>query len=416
MSETENVSIRLRLLNPQGQPLGGAVDVDFKPQGPGQMVTVKAASASKDIDVSGLQRTPQGLYQLTVTPTDVFKPASQFVSIPASGFHTLEIVIDRGAPEPGSPAGAVMRRVIGTVRDNFHRPMVGVIVKVFDKDIRSEQPLGRPASTAPSGAYQVTYSDKEFAATDLLTPDIVVRVYGRDEKLLKESTTFYNAPQILQVDIDLSDQSYAGPSEFEQTVQTITPFIGKLLPSELTEDQKTQDITFLANKTGLTRSRIEAFAMAFRFEKNTQLQAGVYYGLILKGASTSTLTQPTANSVATSFDSKATATLAVLMRQNADSLISAIQGAIEANIIPYSLSGEIDYIRKQLVTAQQRYFQSNPEPSSSSSLTLKLSIAGLRGDQIAAFRSLFSGSSGTQQEFWKTLAKTQPFRRRRSHF
>ena len=55
---------------------------------------VKAADASKDIDVLGLQRYPQvQLYEVTVTPTDVFKPTSQFVKIPPSGFNTVEFVI-----------------------------------------------------------------------------------------------------------------------------------------------------------------------------------------------------------------------------------------------------------------------------------------------------------------------------------
>src|ERR1700720_2572337 len=91
-----DICIRLRILNPDRQPLGGTVDLEFKPQNSGQAMTVRAVSASKDIDVRGLQRTPVGLYQLTLIPTDVFKPVSQFVNIPTSGFNTLEIVIDKG--------------------------------------------------------------------------------------------------------------------------------------------------------------------------------------------------------------------------------------------------------------------------------------------------------------------------------
>lgn len=98
-----DTSLRIRVLNPERQALGGTVDIEFKPQTAGQTLNVKGADASKDIDVSGLQRTPQGLYQVTVTPTDVFKPTSQFVTVPASGFNTVEFVIDKGtAAEPGS--------------------------------------------------------------------------------------------------------------------------------------------------------------------------------------------------------------------------------------------------------------------------------------------------------------------------
>ena len=264
-------------------------------------------------------------------------------------------------------------------------------------------------STDASGTYQIAYSKADFAETDLLAADIVVRALGKDGKLLKESDVFYNAPQQLRVDIDLSAQPYAGPSEFEQTVQTIKPFIGKLPPSRLTEDQKTQDITFLVNKTGLARGRVEADVMAFRFEKNTAIEASVFYGLIQHGPSASPLTQPTASSAATNFDSKEAFTFAAFMREDIDSLMTAIQGAIGANIVPYSLTGELDSIKKQLIDAQQKYAEANSAPKSPPSLTLKLGIAGLQGDQVAAFKSLFTQSGGTPQDFWSTLAKDPAF-------
>ena len=91
-----DICIRLRVLNPQRQPLGGTVDIEFQPQDAGRTSKVSGVDASKDIDVKGLQRFPQvHVYQVTVTPTDVFKPTSQFLTIPASGFHTVEFVIDK---------------------------------------------------------------------------------------------------------------------------------------------------------------------------------------------------------------------------------------------------------------------------------------------------------------------------------
>ena len=300
-------------------------------------------------------------------------------------------------------------RVYGAVRDVLQRPLPGAIVKVSDKDIRSEQPLGQPVTTDAAGAYLVSYSLQGFASTDLLAPDIVVRVFGPNEQLLKESAVYYNAPPDLRVDIDLSERSYAGASEFEQTSQTIQPFLGKLSPSDLAEDQKNRDITFLTNKTGLPRPTVEAFAMAFRFYKNVQVQAAVFYGLVQHGPATSPLTQPTAGSFATDFDTRANLTFAALMRQDIDSLMSTVQSAIAANVIPYSLSGEMESIRKQLIAAQQKYAQSNPGPASPPDLTLKLKIAGFEGDQITALQGLFSSSTETPQGFWATLAKNPAF-------
>jgi hypothetical protein len=90
------ICIRLKIQNPKGQPLGGAVNIEFHPQSGGQSTKVSGVDASKDIDVKGLQRFPQvSVYQVTVTPTNVFKPTSQFLTIPASGFNTVTFIVDK---------------------------------------------------------------------------------------------------------------------------------------------------------------------------------------------------------------------------------------------------------------------------------------------------------------------------------
>ena len=92
-----DICIRIRALNPQGQPLGGTVDIEFQPQEGSETTKIRGVDASKDIDVKGLARFPQvNVYEVTVTPTDVFKPTSQFLTIPASGFNTVVFVINKG--------------------------------------------------------------------------------------------------------------------------------------------------------------------------------------------------------------------------------------------------------------------------------------------------------------------------------
>jgi len=91
-----DICIRIRVLNPQGQPLGGTVDIEFQPQGAGETTKVSGVDASQDIDVEHLQRFPQvSVYEVTVTPTDVFRPTSQFLTIPASGFNTVVFTIKK---------------------------------------------------------------------------------------------------------------------------------------------------------------------------------------------------------------------------------------------------------------------------------------------------------------------------------
>lgn len=300
-------------------------------------------------------------------------------------------------------------KVHGTIRDAYQRPLEEAKVKVFDKDIRSEQPLGGPVYTDEAGTYEVEYTQVQFATTDKLAADIIVRVYDQDGKLLQESATYYNAPQQLQVDLDLSGKAYQGPSEFVLMVKSIKPFTGTLPLAQLQEDQQTQDITFLTNKTGLARDRIEALVIAFHFEEDTKIAAHAYYGLIRQGLPGDLLTQFAASSPVTSFASRMSQTFDGLMRESTDSLMSALQQAIDANTIPYSVTAELPGIKDALIAQQQRYLQTHPQAGATSDIQQKLTIAGLQGEETTTFLSLFTANTGTQSTFWSTLAQNPAF-------
>lgn len=399
----ETAIIRLRVLTPQRTPLGGTVNIELRDRKGAPTLMIKGADASKDIDVP--VRIP-GLYELIVTPADNFVPVTRAVNVPLRGVITLEVVVASATPQPPSDA---KYRVYGIVRDALQRPLQGACVKAADKDIRGEQPLGATVVTDACGAYQIAYSQGDFAETDLLAADIIVRVFSKDGQLLKESAPYYNAPEVLRVDLTLSDAVYAGPSEFEQIVATVTPVTGKLALSDLAQNDETQDVTFLTQKTGLPQERIEALAMAFGFEKQSQVPASAFYGLLRHAPATGSLTVPLGVSPATSFDSRAALLFAALMRQDIDSLMSAVQAAIDANVIPFSLGGDLASLRKLLLAAQLAYFKGNPQPASPATLTLKLSIAGLQGEQVAAFKNLLSAAGAPSSEFWATLAKDPAF-------
>jgi len=120
----QDISVRLRVLNPQRQPLDGTVDIELKPLGAGDTVSVKGADASKDIDVSGLQRPPLGIYQVTVTPTDVPVPVSQPLTVPPRGFSTLEFVIDKASVIlPGGDGICIRLRILNPQR----QPLGGTV-------------------------------------------------------------------------------------------------------------------------------------------------------------------------------------------------------------------------------------------------------------------------------------------------
>ncbi|MEP6913860.1 MAG: hypothetical protein ABI923_13950 [bacterium] len=103
MANDQDIALKIRVLNPQGQYLGGTVDLDIKHRTLSDHLEYKSLPAAGEIAIPDLHRAPIGNYQVTVTPTEVFKPQSQFVNIPASGFATMTVTNDRGhvvSPEP----------------------------------------------------------------------------------------------------------------------------------------------------------------------------------------------------------------------------------------------------------------------------------------------------------------------------
>jgi len=89
----EEISLMITVRQPDGSPFPGAVEVEMRHQTLSDRRVVRNASASQPIAIAGLHRTPQGLYQITVTPKDHFSPESQFVNIPASGFASIEFAL-----------------------------------------------------------------------------------------------------------------------------------------------------------------------------------------------------------------------------------------------------------------------------------------------------------------------------------
>jgi Tc toxin complex TcA C-terminal TcB-binding domain/Neuraminidase-like domain/Salmonella virulence plasmid 28.1kDa A protein len=293
-------------------------------------------------------------------------------------------------------------QVMGTVRDQYQQLMANVSVAAFDKDIRSDQELGR-AKTGKTGQYLIGYTKKQFALTDEDQADVFIRVYDSKNKLLYESPVTYNAPAKLEIDVNLSSQPWLGLSDFEKMEAAITPFTGKLPLSSLTENEKVQDISFLTSKTGLPTDKIEELAMAFRFARLTKVEAGVYYGILRENVSDSMLSNALGTLGSGSFESELSATLDGIMRQNIDSLIKAIQKAIADNIIPLTYQKNIGAIQQALQAAMLQYIKEHPVTQGPSTVFQKLTIAGLSANDSSQFISLLSAHVGDYDSFFANL-------------
>ncbi|HYU31282.1 MAG TPA: peptidoglycan-binding protein, partial [Thermoanaerobaculia bacterium] len=278
--------------------------------------------------------------------------------------------------------------VRGRVLSADGRPQPDLLVRAFDRDLRSETLLGESATDA-AGRYDVLYTAEPVAPDEKKTADLVVRAFdGRGEDELAASPILFNAGPVETIDLILGGETYRGPSEYEQLVAELTPLLQGISLNELTEDEKFKDVSFLHSETGQELKRITFLIVAHRLHKETDLEPEVFYGLFRQGLPTR---------------------LPALLAASPAAVRRALVRSAEANIIPLEFADRADAVLERLGKLRvQTALQPGVEaPSLSDLLRLTLEDDGLREDFLAAY----AGHSGSIEDFWHDLERLPDFER-----
>jgi len=139
-----NPAIRIALVDAQGKPLGGTVDLQFKSRTTGQTVNLTGQDASKEIQAQGLQLGT--VYDLTVILAGSGRAVSQTVSIPASVTAPISVVV--AASEPPT------HKLQGTLIFDNGLPAAGIKVRLYavgfgGQTLRSAKSKPMPTATIP---------------------------------------------------------------------------------------------------------------------------------------------------------------------------------------------------------------------------------------------------------------------------
>lgn len=293
-------------------------------------------------------------------------------------------------PEP------VEERQPFTVRGQVHQadgsPLVGGIVRAFDKDMRNEEPLGE-ATTDNDGHYEIQYTADQFRRTEKKSADLIVRVFNRDGSPLVSSPIFFNAPPVATVDLVIGGGEIRGPSEFERYVAELTPVLqgvpfAELREDEDREDNRIQDVTFLTGETGINPLHIAFVVIAHRLARQTDLPPEVFYGFFRQNLPTR---------------------LPALLSQHPQVLRRALETAIRDNIIPARLSNELDNIPARLQELIVEHAFEEPEIVDKYSLSALLGTARVSQELQRKFLTQYVQHEGAIEDFWKTLRETPEF-------
>lgn len=269
-------------------------------------------------------------------------------------------IINREVQRLNSTANGFTVR--GQVRQADGKPLPGVSVSAFDRDLRSEQPLGN-ATTDAEGRYEIHYTAEQFRRAEKAAADLIFRL-SKDGVALTNFTVAdesgvsletlsirdatgnatsiqikFNAAPKQVVNFQLSD-STGLPSEYERLVQELLPLLDEIdVPGAPTPSPvaklallQPEDIDFLSKETSINRQRIEFLAVAARLQQQATTPDGTvpaeaFYGLAREGLPTN---------------------LATLGTRGQKERSDAIEQALKDNIIPDALRTTLPNILERL--------------------------------------------------------------------
>src|SRR3989440_1339535 len=314
--------------------------------------------------------------------------------------------------EPTSKEDGLKQFVVkGQIRLADGSPLVGGVVRAFDKDLRSEDQLNETTSDK-DGHYEITYTSAQFRRAGKQSADLVVRVFNASGSLLAASPIIFNARPEETVDLVIRVEGYRGPSEYERLIVELTPLLedvriaGLERPTpidkiaDLKEDEGHQEITFLAGETGKNPQQISSLVQAAVLAKAT--------GAPVDGSAKVNVVPPEAfygifhQNLPTDFPS--------LLSYPPQVWRGALENALRDNIIPAKLSDQIDSIiaglKEQVVEQALR----PADDKAVASLGDLLSSSLLAKDEQKTFVELYLTHKGPVEDFWKALGEHPQFK------
>ena len=434
--EIRTVVVAGRAIDPQGRPVSGVeLRADLRRDGadewrPGKPVRSGDGGAyvirftAEDMDASP---TELPNYALLVRATRDGRPIGDSDIVRLASQLRIDVTIDARADEPDQPVeppppdlppaephepgdedDGVTFRVHGVVRDQYGDLFDGV-VEAHDRDLRSEQILGRDRTE--DGGYDIRYRRGQFRKAEKGLADLVMKVLDLEGKPLYESPVRYNADADLEWDLVLSGATYRGPSEWEVLTTAFTPVLDDVAPSDLREDAEFQDISFLAGETGYDRLTIGRWVAAIRLgdkaaQEKTPLPAEGFYAFIRQGQP-SILYETLVEDVGEPdrvvlLGDKLLRSLAELTEDRQRELL---EHAISENLVPARLERQIDEIIEILRGIRLSYAAQGTFGGGKGTIGELLALTPAAGEHRAAFMQALTSHSGSFSTFWKAVVE-----------
>jgi hypothetical protein len=180
----------------------------------------------------------------------------------------------RTEPVPGD----VVLSVQGVVTDAAGVAAVGLKVEVWNRSVAGKNLLGT-APTGTDGRYVVTYDEAKLSGKP--AADLLVRVVidGRDDPVVTESDTLFQASQHTTVDLIVDRSDVPAAPEYGRLLAHVQPLLG----DQHLGDVDPGGVGYLAGRGAWDARGVAMAARAEQLSAQTQIPASHYYALMRAG-------------------------------------------------------------------------------------------------------------------------------------
>ena len=156
-------------------------------------------------------------------------------------------------------AGGELCIVRGAIRQTDGFPLPDVIVRAFDRDMRTETLLGQAVADT-QGFYEIAYTTGQLRRPEKARADLIIRAFepegnGKGHEIAVSGIVFNVSPQ-QSVDLEVELEKFRGPSEYERYLVELQPLIESVPTHELTKE----DLHFLGGKNWHFAQTAQLFA------------------------------------------------------------------------------------------------------------------------------------------------------------
>lgn len=377
-----NNPVRIRLVNAQGQPVGGIVDLAFVPQARpnASPITVKAVDASRDIDVGAQQHVPNGKYELTVRAADGTS-ISQAVTI-ADNPAPVTVVV---GPPIGVPPVVIPPIVIpkyslkGTLTFDNGFAAAGITTRAYHIAFGGEAIKLNEAVSDNAGAYAISY------APPALPVNLQVRVVDSTKAEVTISEIKFNASPSVTLDLVVPASVRPLAAEFSRLSADLAKSVGdisKLGQARETETQ--QDLTLLRQSTSWDARLVALAATAVQQSAHSGVGHDVLYALYRVGLPTdpALLAKVPSATVQAALKKASDAGIVQMNDQQMEAAAKAVQNFATTTLLASTVPGTVSSFRDLLTPV----FKDNSA-------------------QLTAFADLYFNHGSSAGDFWAKAAK-----------